>query len=207
VPASCSPQVSVKINFNNHTISAGTTIWFNASLSVTGLATAPVTVSFDNVKIAFNGQTLPVPSATVVYDPNATTATTTFSGGRFLTTVPLSPSGPAFLTGLAYLVPSTLPGSLKGVTLTGTFSSSAHSVQLVPQFGAATYTHFDPTYTPDGIKPVASSTASSYQNSDPAGTPENEKVFWVTGGTGSTSNPGATRYTGQQTTGNTVTCT
>jgi hypothetical protein len=183
------------MNFNSHPISAGNTIWFNTSLSsVNGVGSSKVTLTLTNVKISFNGQTLNVPNATVIYDPNATTATTTFSGGQFITTVPLSLAGsPAFLTGLAYVVPSNLPGNIKNITLTGTFTSSAHGIVPVATFGAAVYTQFDPNYNNDGIKPVASSTASIYHNSDPAGSPENEKQFVIDGGTG-----GSGELTGDQ---------
>ena len=73
---------------------------------------------------------IPAPNAEVVYSPTATTATTTYTGGQWVTTVPTSFTGNVFLAGVAYQVPAGV--SLQGakVTWTGDFSGRTNSFKL-----------------------------------------------------------------------------
>jgi hypothetical protein len=158
-----------------------------------GLGANPVTIMFTGQTItSANFGPLPVPDATVIFDPNVTTATTTFSGGMWVTTVPSGLGGNTFLSALAYLVPSNLPGGIKNVTWNGTITSDTPGVTVEWKWGAAVYTSFDSDYNALGVKPVDDKNASQYKNSDHAATPENFKPFVIGGATGG----GGANYTG-----------
>jgi hypothetical protein len=152
------------------------------------------------VTIHFTNQTitspqfgpLPVPDASVTFDPAAVSATTNFVGGMWVTTVPAGIKGNTFLSGLNFHVPSNLPGSIHPVTWSGTISIDKPGVSVNWQWAAANY----PTFSADpsllGVKPVDDPTASQYKNPDHAGTPENFKQFVIGGATGG----GGQNYTG-----------
>jgi hypothetical protein len=90
------------------------------------------------------------------------------------------------------LVPANIPGGLNPVTWSGTISSDTPGVTINWQWAAAVYTSFSSDYTLLGVKPVDDKTASQYQNSDHAGTPENFKQFVIGGARGG----GGANYTG-----------
>ena len=121
--------------------------------------------------------------------PVATTATTVFNtvNGEWQTTVPFSGiEASAFLSGLTFPVPATgLPGNVRNVTWTGTFSSDTPGVVVNWQWGAAAYAQFSTSYGTLGIQPVNSS-------GEPAGSPLNFQSFLLAGGTGN----GGSNYTG-----------
>jgi hypothetical protein len=97
-----------------------------------------------------------------------------------------------FLSGVALPVTTDLPGGINPVSWTGNFSSDSSGVTLSWAWAAAVYSDFTTDYNALGVKPVDSSSASSYQNSDHAGAPENYKSF-VTGGA---RGGGGSNYTG-----------
>src|SRR5262249_31901664 len=98
-----------------------------------------------------------------------------------------------FLAGLAFQVPTNLPGGIKPVTSSGLFTSSASAVVTVQwKWGAAVYTSFSTNYNALGVKPVDDNDASMYHNSDHAGTPENFKPYVIGGATGG----GGSNWTG-----------
>src|SRR5262249_36476110 len=133
--------------------------------------------------------TIPVPDATITFSSSATTATTTFSGGQWFTTVPLKLGGNMFLAGVPFLVPVNLPANINPVTWTADLSSDTAGVSLNWQWGAAVYTSFNADPAQLGVKPVDDGHASIYQNGDKAGTPENYKSPQpVNGGTGGGGN-------------------
>jgi hypothetical protein len=189
-------ECKVVSNFNGASIAAGNYIWFSAVLTkVKGLdPTKKTTVSFTGSKIESSNFSQSAPDADVVFDPAATTATTTFTGGKWVTTVPTSHlAGNVFLDGLAFQVPAGgLPGGIKPVTWSGTFSSPTTGLTAQWSWGAAVYTTFSSDYNALGVKPVDDNKASVYKNSDHAGTPENFKPFVTGGATGG----GAGNYTG-----------
>jgi serine protease AprX len=193
-------------SFNNTAIAAGRYIWFNSILTVSGLGSAPVTIDFDNTSITFtaNGTNylLSVPNASVTFDPAATTATTTFNAtdNKWVTRVRSGQGGDIFLSGLAYQVPTALPGGMNPVTWTGRFTTSTPGVSVSWKWRAAVYSTFSASYAALGIKPIDSSTGSQYANSDKTGTPENFKPSVVGGARGN----GGTNYTGDQTGGQSV---
>jgi len=181
-------------------------LWFNAVLKLTGtvpLSSTTFTIFFTSQQIVITPTsgpaiTLSPPNAEVIYSPTASSATTSFTGGQWVTTVPWSSQGTGnqFLSGLEYLVPATPQLSGSSVSWTGTFgatiSSGSGSYNLNWQYGAAVYTTFSTNYNSLGVKPIDKPTGSIYLNSDQAGTPEDYKTD-VTGGA---QGGGASNYTG-----------
>jgi hypothetical protein len=172
----CQFTTSISSNFNSTAISRGNYVWFNGILKPSGLGSKPVTIRFAQQKITNANFTLSVPDASVTFDPTATSATTVFSGGMWVTRVPSSGlAGNTFLSGLSYLVPANLPGGIKNVTWSGTVAIDTPGVSLNWQWAAAAYKSFSSDYNALGVKPVDDSKASQYKNADHAGTPENYK--------------------------------
>jgi hypothetical protein len=192
--AGCQIPTSITSNFNGTAINAGRTIWFTSVLKVKNLpANQVVTIHFTNQSIMSSAFNLSPGDATVIFDPNATTATTTFAGGNPTTTVPAKIGGNTFFSALSYLVPANIPGGLNPVTWSGTISSDTPGVEICWQWAAAVYTNFDNVnYNALGVKPVDDNKASIYKNSDHAGTPENFKQFVIGGARGG----GGSNYTG-----------
>jgi hypothetical protein len=184
---------SITSNFNGTPIKASNYIWFTSVLKAHGLpANQVVTIHFTNQSITSSAFTLSPGDATVIFDPTATMATTTFVGNMPTTTVPSGIGGNTFFSALSYLVPALIPGGLNPVTWSGTISSDTPGVTIQWQWAAAVYTNFSSNYTALGVKPVDDKTLSQYQNSDHAGTPENFKQFVIGGARGG----GGSNYTG-----------
>jgi uncharacterized repeat protein (TIGR01451 family) len=220
--ADAGAQASVASNFNGTAIQFGSApggsyVWYNSHFAASNMP-AHGTVHFHatNQFIDFNYKDpgtnlvvtrhLAVPDADIVYTDTVTAATTTFTGGHWVTTVPLDYKSDTFFSGLAFQVPSTgLPGGINPVTWTGTFTvdeTLTTAPSLSWQWGAAAYTKFDgtpgtpgfqgPDYTALGVKPVEGGTQSAYTNSDHAGTPEAFKSFVIGGARGG----GGSNFTG-----------
>jgi len=141
-----------------------------------------------------------VPGSAITFSSATTTATTdyvllkpTFLGKGWKTQLQFSGlAGNDLMTAVEFKVPSGgLPGGIKDVAFTATFSSYAPGLTVNWQWAAAVYTSFDTDYNALGVKPVDDNKASEYKNSDHAGTPENFKPF-VTGGA---SGGGGSNYT------------
>jgi hypothetical protein len=184
VPSTLSSIVS---NFNGTSLAPGSSVWFSSVAKVQGLGGSPVTIHVTQQEVTFSVGGSPVtvamPDADVTLSPAATTATTTFDVGsnKWLTTVPANLGGNVFVAGVIYPVPSGLPGGINPVTWQAQFSTDTAGVSLQWQWAAAAYKSFGTDYNAVGVKPVDSNTASRYQNSDHAGTPENFRQL-VTGG-------------------------
>jgi hypothetical protein len=180
------------MDFNGTSIAAGSTVWFNSALAVSGLGSAPVTITFTGQTISYGGASISVPDAKVVFSPTATSATTTFTGGMWVTTVPSKLGGRSFLSGVAVPIPTAIVGSLKGVTWSGTMTSDTKGVTVNWVWAAAAFKSFASAPGGYGIKPVDDPNSSSYGNSDHAGTPESCKG----GVTGGAAGGGGSNYTG-----------
>jgi hypothetical protein len=197
-PSGCTVSSILVSNFNGTAIQAGDTLWFNSVLNVHGLASRRVTISLTNQVITFTSggttYSLPVPDATVTFDPAATAATTTFNtpNNSWMTITPPGTAGNTFLAALAYPLPVALPGGVKPVQWSGQFSSDTSGVTINWQWAAAVYGAFGADYSSLGVKPTDDNKASVYQNSDHAGTPEAFKSYVVGGATGG----GGSNYTG-----------
>src|SRR6266487_2848872 len=197
----CTPSPSsIQSNFNKTSIAGEYFIWFNSILTVKGLPTSgSVTVSFSGQTIQFsaNGTSYisSVPDATVTFDPNAISATTTFNTktGVWQTSVPSTASGNTFLSGLPVQVPSGgLPGGINPVTWSGTFTSTSPNMTISWKWAAAVYTAFSTDDNSLGVKATDDKHYPPYQNSDHAGTPEN----WKSSVTGGAQGGGGSNYTG-----------
>jgi hypothetical protein len=191
---------AISSNFNGTAIPAGDWIWFTSVLKVHGLGSDPVTIGFmGSIQFSLDGTLyiVPVPSALVTFSPFVTLATTVFSNGQWVTTVPLSGlAGNVFLDGSALQAPKPagFPGGIKGVTWQGMFCSLTPGLSVQWQWAAAVYNNaiFGADYNQLGVKPVDDNKASVYQNSDHAGTPENFRPDVVGGSTGG----GGSNFTG-----------
>jgi uncharacterized repeat protein (TIGR01451 family) len=203
----------------------GSYVWYSSHVAAQNMPTSgTVTFHVTNQHISLPSYTDPVthatvaaqqlavPNAEIIYTDTVTTATTTFTSGQWVTTVPLSYNGNVFFSGLAFPVPAHgLPGGIQPVTWAGSFTVD-QTLTKVPslqwQWGAAAYTTFDSTPGTPGfqdadynalmVKPVDSNTLSAYQNSDHSGTPEGKigttpiKNYVIGGGSGG----GGSNWTG-----------
>jgi hypothetical protein len=190
---------SISSNFNGTPIPGGDWLWFTAVMKVQGLGSAPVTIGFmGSIQFTVNGTTyvVPVPSAVITFSPSVSVATTTFSGGLWVTTLPLSHlAGNVMLDAFAVQVPAAgFPGGIQPVTWQGTFFSTVPGVTVQWQWAAAVYTFLNPDYNQLGVKPVDDNQASIYQNSDHAGTPE----FYGQYVTGGARGGGGSNFTGSE---------
>jgi hypothetical protein len=206
-PHVCQP-VAIVSNFNGTPIRAGNFLWFNSVLKANGLGATPVTISLRQATVQFTANNTPfnvdVPDADITFDPNATTATTSFNTttDTWETTVPsFGLSGNTFLTGDALPVTTTLPGGINPVTWSAQFFSNTPGVTLQWQWAAAVYTNFTTALNGLGVKPVDDNQASAYKNSDHAGTPENFKQSVIGGARGG----GGSNFTGSYSGTKTVT--
>jgi hypothetical protein len=193
---------SISANFNGTPIPGGDYIWFNSVLKVQGLdPQQPTTIGFASMPISFSaGGTslmIPVPAASITFVPNLALATTDFVAGAWSTNVPSSGlAGKVFLDAVALLVPAGgLPGGIKDVTWSGMFFSCTPGLTIQWQWAASVYANagfLAGGYEGLGVKPVDDNQASSYKNSDHAGTPENFRSFVIGGARGG----GGSNFTG-----------
>ncbi len=189
----CQFSATITANFNGTMIRSGSYIWFNSVLKPSGLGSTPVTFLFTQQMITSANFAVMVPDAMVTFDPVATSATTTFIGGMWVTRVPSSGlAGNTFLAGVVFQVPAGIPGGLKNVQWSGTIIPDTPRTSLHWKWAAAVYTLFSSDYNLLGVKPVDDNKASQYKNSDAAGTPENFKPSVIDGATGG----GGANYTG-----------
>lgn len=180
---------TITSNFNGTAIAGNNYIWFNSVLKASGLNTipGPVTVRFINQRITSSRFNLTVPDTTVIFDPNATCASTAFTGGQWVTTAPKSGlSGNTFLSGLTYQVPGGgLPGGINPVSWSGTFITDTTGVSVKWQWAAAVYTSFTTDYSTLPVKATDDNHHDCvFQNSDHAGTPEQYESSVIGGARG-----------------------
>src|SRR5262249_7195690 len=140
---------NIDSNFNGtaiqfNPVGAGSYIWYNSVLKVTGAPATGTTMLFVNQFIDFKTKGpdgklntaddvvfhLAVPNSRLIFDPavSAATATTTFDivNNEWVIRVPTSTSGNYFLSGLGFKVPAGgLPGGINPVTWSGNFIANA----------------------------------------------------------------------------------
>lgn len=219
--AGCVVSSSISSNFDAHTISTGNYLWFSAVLKLSPVPSSTsgltLTIKFTDQQIVMtpgtgSPVTLTLPDSKVVYSDSFTTATTTYSGGMWVTDVPwTSAGGNVFLSGFSYLVPSGVTlASSNPVTWSGSFSITSSSStnpgsqKVNWQWAAAQYpsTFMSGGYNGLGVKPIDANTGSAYLNSDHAGTPENYKSDVIAGARGG----GGSNYTGSLSATKSATC-
>jgi hypothetical protein len=204
----CVINASITSSFNSTPIPAGRYIWFNSVLnrgSLSGVS-GTVTIIVTNSIISFTANgvqyTLNVPSSRIRYDAAINTASTQFVNNIWETAIPRNYSGDVFMGGLAYQVPTSLPGGIANIIWTANISIDKVGISLEWEWAAAVYSSFA-AHSGLNIKPKDGNTQNPYPNNNNAGTPENFKSFLVSGGKGS----GGTNYTGSYSSTSTATCT
>lgn len=216
-PRSCPcASHSIQYNFNGTQIifqstPGGSYVWFISDGVVKNLPSNQkvlLHISGQSITIPKTGSmasdiTFPVPDAFITFDPSATVATTTFDtvNNVWRETFPSSGlAGNVFYGGVAFKVPASgLPGGIKNVDWTGTFTSDT-AVNVSWQWSAANYSNFTGDYNSIAPKPTDDNKASIYKNSDHAGTPEGTDTasgkLWKTFVVGGASGGGGANYTG-----------
>ena len=194
--AGCSPQASfISTNFNGTSINIGNDIWFSANFTAKGIPSTGATIFFQNAKVTIASKsgafTYTVPNGKIVFTASATCATTMFDGTQWVTTVPINGSDEILLSALGIKAPADLKSAT--VTWTGSFSADTKGISLNWKAGSAVYTvdMTQPHYNDLGAKPTHTK-ACQYNDSEHAGTPENEKKYLVAGASGG----GGSNYTG-----------
>jgi len=184
-------------NFNGTAIGAGSTVWVNSHMKVSGLsATAPTVINITNVTIAFGGHTYTMPDATITFSQTASSSSTSFdtANNRWITTVPMSLKDKLlFLSGYGWTVPAPgLPKKIANVTWSGEFLTNNPNYELDWKWAAAVYTMFSSDPNALQVKPAEGSFAAPFNNTDKPGTPEAFKTKVIKGATGN----GGTDYVG-----------
>lgn len=192
------PVISIPSKFNRTAIAGGNCIWFNSVINPSKLVAGPTTIVVENQTVQFtaNGQPFAVslPRGVITFDANVINATTTFDtiGNQWVTQVPLNFNRNVFSAGVMFPVVGGLPGSIKPVTWSASFSSDADQMKLQWEWAAAVYTKCNTGLDALGVKPVDGNARNPYRNSDQAGTPETIRRFVVGGARGG----GGSNYTG-----------
>jgi len=98
-------------------------------LKASGPGSCPFTVNVkgSTIQRSANGtpSTINVPDVQITFSPSATTATTTFTGGTWVTTVPAKLGSNMFLGGVPFLAPGNFPGGVSPVTWTAVAVAAA----------------------------------------------------------------------------------
>lgn len=204
VPATLSTIAS---NFNGTAIAAGSSVWFNSVMKVSGLGSTPVNIHVSQQTVSFqaNGTnySLNIPDSDITFSPSVMVGTTSFdsSANQWVSSLPSSFSGNAFLGGMTFYAANGLPKGINPVTWSASFTTDTPGVKVNWQWSAAVYTNFSSDYNSLNVKPLDSSSLTIYANSDHAGAPEAFKRFVVGGARGG----GGSNYTGSYSaTGSTV---
>ena len=174
---------SSSADFNKTAIAKNSIIWFSAIIKVDPKKTDTV-IEFKNAKIKLLNSTIEVKDGSVRFDPNAKAATTTYSGTRWETVVPVDFKEDVFITGIPVLVTTALPGGIKDVTWTAdAWASGKVNVQWT--WSAAVYSSSFPADSTKILpKPVKGDKYTNYDKSHDAGTPEGALNFLIPGATG-----------------------
>lgn len=182
---------SIKSNFNATSITSSRFIWFNAHITgLTGSGDRTVSFTGQTVTLVKNGVLLAsvdIPDGVITFDSTATAASTAFTGGAWITTVPATQTGNVFVSGLLFPVsdisPYVDPAASNPVTWSGAYGMPS-GTSLKWQWGAAVYTAgAEPNDL--GVQPVEGGGLH-------AGTPVNLRPFVVGGARGG----GGANYTG-----------
>ena len=176
-------------NFNGSAIPAGKYIWFNAHFKATGITDGTVLTITDQTITSANSEmtNLNAPSSRIIFSSTVTSPNYVFDNvtNTWNISIPLSGSDEIFLGGLTFLSPG-LPGGIKSLGWTSTFTSTTPNVNIQWQWGAAVYNTFSTGYNALNV--------ALTHTSDHAGTP---RTFAYSGNVygGATGGAGS-NYTG-----------
>ena len=175
----------ITAGFNNNDIPLGRSIWFSAVVNVNYTGTYPLTLSFTDQNIASSRFNVNPKIAKLIITDSVTQATTSFTGTEWLTIAPPNINGNYFISGYSHLVPSTILRNLSAITWKGVWTASRPGVTTLQwKWSAAVYSTFSTDLTTLGVKAADGDTTTIYTNTDPAGSPENYKLFVIAGGRG-----------------------
>jgi hypothetical protein len=179
VPVPCTQTICCSVPSQN---CQGGSVWCNAHLTCNpGQActvycqNASVTLSCKDGK----SYTYPVPNCQVNFSPNCWTASCSFQGGQWCTTVPCGGDSQIFLSGCGIPWQSDF-ANCNSLCWTGSFSCSTPGVNCQWQCGASCYNANLCNCSTIQVKPCYQNYCG-YNNSDCAGTPENYKSFCQNG--------------------------
>ncbi len=171
--------------FNNNDIAIGRTIWFSAVVKVNYAGAYPLMLTFSDQNIASSRFNLNPKISKLVITDTVSVATTTFNGIEWMTIAPPNISGNYFISGYAHLLPSTILRNLSSITWKGVWTANRPGVANVEwKWSAAVYSSFNTDMNQLGVKSADGDTTTIYANNDPAGSPENYKLFTVAGARG-----------------------
>jgi len=186
---------SISTNFNGTSISTNNYIWFSGNFTANGVPNTGATIFFQNASIMINSKngnfTYSVPNGKITFSPSATCASTTFDGTQWVTTVPVGGSDEILVSALGIKAPADLKGAT--VTWKGYFTANKPGISINWKAGSAVYTSnmTQTQYNTLGVKPTHTK-ACAYNDSEHAGTPENEEKNLLAGASGG----GGSNYTG-----------
>jgi hypothetical protein len=174
---------TIGTNFNGTPVSPGTYIWFSAVANITYNGSYPLTVRFINQNITSSKFNVIPANARLIITNAVTQATTVFTGGEWVTTAPPNLSGNYFISGYAMPVSLAIPAYLNPVIWKGVWTTSSSCVSNIEwKWSAAAYSGLTANHTQIDVKPVDDNSATIYNNSNLAGTPENYAFNCIAGG-------------------------
>ena len=176
-PACTIPGVIISnTSWNKFNIPTGTSplVWVHMHIGgLKGIPTNGVnTIQFAGVTLTLNGTPYTLPDGVLVFDSSASsTITTTFSGGKWITTInPKNLSDEIFFDGAAIPVTASVAAGAKA-DLTYNTVSSIQGISFNWQWSAAVYTFWPADWNQAGIQPYHGGSAGYH-----AGTPTNTTV-------------------------------
>ena len=210
-PAVCSTGLQpITYNLHESSSNASEIVWFNSHFKLQGtVPSSDFTVFVVHGTIQFGPNTLAVPNGVITFSSAVSCASMTFNAGEWQITIPLADATKAdeiFAAGLAFVLPPNFAQNVQGVTWTADFTSTASSLQIQWQWGAANYlsnknsfvfpmSGGEPNYNAMMVKPVHNApTCAGYSGGDHAGTPESTVVKALV--TGGGSGGGGSNWTG-----------
>jgi len=188
-------------NFNGTSIAAGRTIWFSSVFKASGVGSGPVTFYIRSATVSFtSGSTtydVLIPNSDITIDSSLSTAQASFASNQWTILAQTNLAGNDFMAGAGFTVPASgISGGVNPVTWTADIytdaAGAAAGVSLTWQWAAAVYSSFGSDLSTIGAKPVDDNSASSFLNSDHAGTPESYTSFVLGGARGG----GGSNFTG-----------
>ena len=196
-PTQCTFSAPVN-HFADGDLRAGNVLWFNSSMSASGGGFNLVNVYITHSTVTFSAPAPPPQKGAGDVDPPVKPTPLTYTVNLPDSVVTISPS--SLSASLSYndaarawqeVIPTGIPGNFfadggtfnlvdrlqgaKDATWSAVISTDTPGLKLTWQWAAQSYTTLGADYNGMGVKPMDSSTATVYQNTDDAGTPENFK--------------------------------
>ncbi|HET9393302.1 MAG TPA: hypothetical protein VFO29_07285 [Candidatus Rubrimentiphilum sp.] len=203
-------------NLDGDILKAGTTAWFNSSMTASGNGFNLVNIYMTSVKVTFTTpgapppkdqkdsdkpqpvtSTVNLPDSVITISPSAIAGSVLFhdDAQAWHEIVPTGIPGYFFADGGRYAVSDGLKDA-KNATWSAVISTDTPGISLNWRWAAASYTTLGADYNGMGVKPMDDKSATAYPNDDFAGTPENFKASLAHGGGNGTQDGPDDRWTG-----------